>query len=55
MVEAALTLPTIVTSELVTGVLDEMIGILPVVIPAAIGWIGIRKGISFLLGMLRRA
>lgn len=52
---AASTLGTIVTADLVSGVLNEVIAVLPVVIPAAIGFIAIRKGISFVLGMLRAA
>lgn len=38
-----------------TGILDEVISLLPVVLPVVIGFIGIRKGISFLIGSLRNA
>ena len=48
-------LASIVTSEMVGGVLDEVVGLLPVILPAAIGFIAIRKGVSFVLGMLRAA
>ena len=48
-------LSTIVTSDMVTGVLNEIIGLLPVMIPALIGFVAIRKGISFVLSMLRSA
>lgn len=40
---------------MLSGVLSEVIGLLPVVIPVAITFIGVRKGISFLLGMLKSA
>lgn len=46
---------SVVTSGMLQGVLDEVIQLLPLVIPAVIGFIAIRKGISFLIGMLRRA
>ena len=39
----------------ISGVLDEVIGLLPVVLPVMIGFLAIRKGISFVLGMLRSA
>lgn len=48
-------LAAIVTSEMVSGVLDEIIGLLPVIIPVMIGFIGLRKGISFLQGVLHSA
>lgn len=39
----------------ITGVMDEVVGLLPVVLPVLIGFIAIRKGISFVLGMLHSA
>lgn len=44
-----------VTTELLSGVLDEVKELLPVVLPVAIGYIAFRKGLSFLFGTLRRA
>lgn len=38
-----------------TGILSEIISLLPLVLPVIIGFIGVRKGISFLIGSLRRA
>ena len=38
-----------------SGVLDEIIGVLPVCLPVMITFIGIRKGISFVTGVLRAA
>ena len=52
---AAADLSSIVTSEMLSGVLDQIVGILPVVIPVMIGFIGLRKGISFLQGVLHSA
>lgn len=48
-------LSTIVTAEMLGGVLDQVVGLLPTVIPVMIGFIGLRKGISFLQGMLHSA
>ncbi len=50
-----LVLKNVVTAEMMGGVLDEIVGVLPVCLPVAIGFIGIRKGISFVLGVLRSA
>lgn len=38
-----------------TGVVNEVVSLLPVVLPTIIVFLGIRKGISFLIGSLRRA
>ena len=45
----------VVTAEMMNGVLDEVVGLLPVVIPVMIGFIAIRKGISFVRGVLEGA
>lgn len=52
---ASTTLSSVVTSDMLGGVMDEIKGLLPVVIPVAVTYLGLRKGISFLLGMLRKA
>lgn len=49
------TLSAVVTAEMLGGVLDEIVGLLPVIIPVMIGFIGLRKGISFLQGVLHSA
>lgn len=46
---------TIVTDANVGGVLDGIEDMLPVLLPIMVGFIGVRKAISFLLGSLRRA
>lgn len=38
-----------------SGILTEIISLLPILLPTIIGFIAIRKGISFLIGSLRRA
>ena len=38
-----------------SGILEEVVNLLPVTIPVLVGFLGIRKGISFLIGSLRRA
>lgn len=48
-------LQSAVTGANISGVLDEVIGLLPTVLPVMIGFIAIRKGISFVIGMLRSA
>lgn len=49
------TLSTIVTAQMLSGVLDEIVGLLPVVLPVMIGFIALRKGIGFVIGSLRSA
>ena len=44
-----------ITGPMVNGVLDEVVAVIPTIIPVAITFIAIRKGISFVLGMLRSA
>ncbi len=53
--EASSGLSSVVTSEMLSGVLDEVIALLPIAIPVVIGFIALRKGISFLIGILRSA
>lgn len=48
-------LSTIVTAEMMQGVLSEITGLLPVVVPVMVGFIGLRKGISFLQSVLHSA
>ena len=48
-------LSTIVTAEMLGGVLNEITGLLPIVIPVMIGFIAIRKGIAFLQNVLHSA
>lgn len=48
-------LSSIVTAQMISGVLNEIVQLLPIILPALIGFIAIRKGIGFLLGSLRSA
>lgn len=48
-------LKTIVTSTMLQGVLDEVVGLLPVCIPVLITFIALRKGISFVQSILHSA
>ncbi len=52
---ASTQLSTIVTGDMIQGVLNEIIGLLPTVLPVMIGFIALRKGISFVLNMLHSA
>lgn len=45
----------IVTADMMQGVLSEVLGMLPVVIPVTIGFIAVRKGLAFLFHSLRKA
>lgn len=45
----------VVTAEMMGGVLDEVIGLLPVTIPVMITFIGLRKGIGFIGSVLHSA
>ncbi len=53
--EATTVLDKTITGTMVQGVLNEVVAIIPTIIPVAISFIVIRKGISFVLGMLRSA
>lgn len=48
-------LKTIVTGEMLSGVLEEITGLLPIVIPVMISFIAIRKGIAFVQSILHSA
>ena len=48
-------LSTIVTADMLEGVLAEITGLLPVVIPVMIGFIAVRKGIAFVQHILHSA
>lgn len=48
-------LSNIVTAEMCSGVLKEITGLLPIVIPVMISFIAIRKGIAFVSSILHSA
>lgn len=54
-IKMATVLDTVITNSMVSGVLDEVVAVIPVVVPVGISFIAIRKGISFVMGMLRSA
>lgn len=53
--ETTTDLVSIINADMLKGVLDQVLGVMPVVIPAVLGFMGIRKGISFVLGMVKKA
>lgn len=53
--ETATGLATIVTADMLGGVLDEVVALLPVCVPVMISFIALRKGISFIQGILHSA
>jgi hypothetical protein len=48
-------LNTVVTADMLNGVLDEIVGLLPIVLPVMISFIALRKGISFIQSVLHGA
>ncbi|MBQ9354226.1 MAG: hypothetical protein IJT84_00915 [Clostridia bacterium] len=48
-------LSTIVTSDMIKGVFDQVYGLLPTLLPAIVGFIALRKGWSFLKGEIYSA
>lgn len=48
-------LDTVITADMLSGVLDEIVGLLPIVVPVSISFIALRKGISFVIGALKSA
>lgn len=48
-------LRTVITSKMLQGVLDEILGVLPVCIPVMITFIALRKGIAFIQSILHSA
>lgn len=51
----AVTLASVVTTEMLSGVLTEITSLLPVCIPVMVGFIAIRKGIGFVRDILHSA
>lgn len=55
---ASVTIPTIadsVTADMLNGIVTQMTSLLPVCLPAVVGILAFRKGISFLFGLLHGA
>ena len=48
-------LETVITSTMLEGVLDEIVGLLPICIPVLISFIGLRKAIAFVQSILHSA
>ena len=48
-------LKDIITADMLGGVLNEVVGVLPVCIPVLITFIALRKGISFIQHILHSA
>ncbi len=52
---SASVLSGVVTADMMNGVFTEITALLPTCIPVMVSFIAIRKGISFLSGILRSA
>lgn len=48
-------LKEVITSEMLSGVLDQIVGLLPICIPVLISFIGLRKAIAFVQSILHSA
>lgn len=48
-------LSSVVTAEMLDGVLGEIVALLPIVLPVMIGFIALRKGIGFIQSVLHSA
>lgn len=48
-------LADIITADMLNGVFEEIVAMLPVIVPVTVGFIAVRKGLSFLFGSLRKA
>ena len=55
LLTATTKLDAIVTADMLQGVLNEVIGLLPILLPVMITFIGLRKGISFISSCLHSA
>ena len=55
MENTATVLSKVVTGDLLGGVLNEVVGLLPVCIPVLITFIALRKGIAFVQSILHSA
>lgn len=57
MAETASTavLSKVITSSMLEGVLDEILGVLPICVPVMISFIALRKGIAFIQSILHSA
>ena len=53
--QAATSLSTVVTAEMMNGVFDQIIALLPVCIPVMVSFIALRKGIGFVKSVLHSA
>lgn len=52
---AANTVATAINGVDLSVMLEEVVSLLPAVLPTLVGFMAVRKGISFLIGSLRRA
>lgn len=48
-------LANVITADMCKGVLDEMVGLLPILIPVTVSFIAIRKGLGFFTSTLHAA
>lgn len=55
MLAEGTSLSGVVTADLMNGVFNEIIGLLPVCIPVMVSFIALRKGIAFVQSILHSA
>lgn len=51
----AIDLSKVITADMMNGVLSQVVGLIPTCLGVMISFIGIRKGISFVQGILHSA
>ena len=51
----AINLAEVITADMMNGVLSQVVGLIPTCLGVMISFIGIRKGISFVQGILHSA
>lgn len=55
LLEASTNMFSGITSSSFSGVLDQIVALVPIVFPAVIGFVAFRKGWSFLKGAIKSA
>lgn len=53
--QATTYLSGVITQDMINGVFNEILALLPIVLPCIIGFAGIRKGIRFILSAIHGA
>lgn len=55
LAETTTILNGVITASVLQGVFNEIVGLIPVVVPTIVGFLAVRKGLAFAIGAVRRA